>query len=412
MQTAATILQPYASASELHALLDACIGRLARRDGDYFVIEGERLRHIVDWLRAALANNEPWLKNVDDQGRPKKLMKFGSVDAILHEADKAMLKAAQRLKGVKLVDGDEEFVEMLDDGFYVVRLLTPAALDRESGEMQHCIGDGAYDRLVESGLNEYFSLRDQVGRPHATMEVKSGELTQLQGKQNAVPVEKYRNLLIPFIASMKWDVKSPEIWLGYVVDVDGEWHSICELPTGLEVKGDLDFRNSEFVRLPVNLKVGGDLYIARIGMTTLPAGLVVEGNFFLMYSEMMELPKGLVVGGSLQLEYTRMKSLPEGLKVGGNLYLTGTDITELPADIEVRGGIALEDTKIKTLPEGLKVGKFLSLMGTKIEALPAKLEVGTDLYLHGSKIKKLPKDMKVGGKIFDSMWASKASVNA
>jgi len=56
-----------------------------------------QLSHIADWLKAATVNRQPWLGHVDERDRPRKLMKFGSVEAIVNEADKAMLKAAQRL---------------------------------------------------------------------------------------------------------------------------------------------------------------------------------------------------------------------------------------------------------------------------------------------------------------------------
>lgn len=44
-------------------------------------------------------------------------MKFGSIEQIVHEADKAMLKAAHQLSTVKLVDGDEELFALPEDGF-------------------------------------------------------------------------------------------------------------------------------------------------------------------------------------------------------------------------------------------------------------------------------------------------------
>ncbi len=162
----------------------------------------EDIRHITDWLKAAVGNDEAWLKHLDDRGRPKKLMKFSSMEDITKEANKAMLKAAQRFSAVKLVEGDEELYAELQDGFYVVRLLTPAALDRESAQMQHCIGNGGYDKALANPDNLYLSLRDKHGKAHATLEVNDGKLIQLQGKQNTVPVDKYLDVLVPFLKSI------------------------------------------------------------------------------------------------------------------------------------------------------------------------------------------------------------------
>ncbi len=167
--------------------------------------------HVVDWLRAAIRNNEPWLKNVDDQGRPKKLMKFSSLDQIVAEADKAMRLAAEReyqkAMSVPMSTEDEEVVDRLEDGYYVVRMLTPAALDRESAQMQHCIGQGAYDDRVKlTDKYAYHSLRDRFGKPHVTIEAYLNRslgsietISQIQGKQNRRPDEKYLLVLCHFL---------------------------------------------------------------------------------------------------------------------------------------------------------------------------------------------------------------------
>ncbi len=164
-------LRPYHGGDErLGLLLSYCVGRLmlrtAKAGGDWREIaRDEELRHIADWLKAAIVNENAWLKNVDEWGRPKKLLKFSSIEDIIKEADKAMLKATQRLGSVKLVEGDEELYAHLEDGSYLVRLKTPAALDRESAQMQHCIGNGSYDDELDKPDNLYLSLRDKHGKP-------------------------------------------------------------------------------------------------------------------------------------------------------------------------------------------------------------------------------------------------------
>ena len=70
----------------------------------------------------------------------------------------------------------------------------------------------------------------------------------------------------------------------------------------LNVKGNLDLRNSNIESLPEGLKVGSNLYLQR--------------------SKITSLPKGLKVGGDLDLRYSKIiTSLPEGLKVGGDLFI-------------------------------------------------------------------------------------------
>ena len=49
---------------------------------------GDQIRHIVDWLEVAVRNDHAWLEKVDDKGRPKKLMKCGSIEQLHQEAEK------------------------------------------------------------------------------------------------------------------------------------------------------------------------------------------------------------------------------------------------------------------------------------------------------------------------------------
>lgn len=399
MSHVSALIEASVSAPDVRALLDICIGRLASRDGDRFKIDDEQLRHIADWLRAALTNDEPWLKNVDDRGRPKKLMKFGSVYAIVREADKAMLKAAQKLRVVKLADGDEELVETLQDGYYVVRLLTPTALDRESAEMQHCIGNGGYDEYLECDKHEFLSLRDKAGRPHVTMEIENGCVTQLQGKQNAVPVKKYRDLLIPFIKVQKLQVDIPAYRLGYVIDIHGDWHRIDELPEGLEVEGSVNLARTYVSSIPRGLKVGSYLSLAHSAIKKLPEGLEIGGELNLNYTDIEALPRDLKVGGDLSLIGSEIRSLPENLIVGKGLYLSDTKIGTLPRSLIVHGDVVLDGSDIVSLPEGLRFAGNLDLQRTAISALPKGLVVEGHLDLRETPIRSLPEDLMVGGSI-------------
>lgn len=383
------VLQPYASDPLLVFLLEACVGRLMSREGGGFAVNKKRLRHISDWLRAALANDEPWLKNVDDHGRPKKLLKFGSIDAIGREADKAMLKAAQKLCGVKLVDGDEELVEMLEDGYYVVRLLTPAALDRESSQMQHCIGNGGYDDCLKDRNNQYLSLRDPQGKAHATMEIIAGRLVQLQGKQNAAPIHKYLEVLIPYIRASGLAVDVPSSHLGHVMDIDGAFHPLENLPEGLKVKGNLDLADTQISTLPDGLWVGGYLSLSGTLITSLPKGLTVGDDLYLDGTPIAELPEGLWVRGDLDLNETLITALPRGLKVAKDLDLSDTPIDVLPDDLSVGGSLNLRRTKIAALPKGLSVGRHLNLRETQISELPGDLSVGKSVFLNDAMITAL-----------------------
>lgn len=418
----AKLLAPFGGEDErLERLLALSVGRVlanAARRGEEWrgLADPEKLRHAADWLRAALANDDPWLGNLDGKGRPKKLMKFRSVDDIVKEADKAMIKAAQRLSGVRLVEGDEELAAELEDGWSIIRLLTPSALDRESATMQHCIGNGGYDDLLGNEEFEFLSLRDPAGKPHATLEVANGCLTQLQGKQNNPPIPAYANRIAPFIQDRAIVVGIPARSLGYAVDVEGQWHDIHDLPDGLRIEDDLSLSGTQVAALPRNLTVGGSLYLRRTPVTELPDGLSVggrldledvritslpgdvrvAGTLDLRRSGVTELPEGLSVEGCLDLRGTSVAELPEGLKVGGDLFLNETRISLIPEDLAIGGDLYMLGTPATTLPNGLKIKGSLALGGSRIEKLPRGLEVGGYLDLSDTPIKSLPEDLKVG----------------
>ncbi len=365
-------LRPFYDGDErLGVLLSYCVGRVMLRSAKAGkswerLTRDEDIHHITDWLKAAVVNDEPWLNNLDDRGRPKKLMKFSSIEDITKEANKAMLKAAQRLSNVKLIDGDEELYAELQDGFYVVRLLTPAALDRESAQMQHCIGDGAYDADLAKPHCLYLSLRDKHGKPHATLEIKHGTLIQLQGKQNTIPTDKYLDILVPFLKTTGWPIDIPACILGHVIDVNGDWYKLNHLPDGLTVGGDLDLYRTKITHLPDGLKVGGRLNLRNTSTT--------------------HLPEGLTVGGYLDLQNTKITHLPEGLTVGGWFSLYGTEITEFPDGLTVGGNLFLQGAKIKHLPEGLKVGGYVDLRDSKVTELPDSLSPDTIIYIEDGKM--------------------------
>lgn len=49
--------------------------------------------HICDWLITAAADGQPWIANVDASGYPKKLMKCGSLERLVLEADQGFATA-------------------------------------------------------------------------------------------------------------------------------------------------------------------------------------------------------------------------------------------------------------------------------------------------------------------------------
>ena len=366
---------------KLAVLLTLSVGRvlsnLARKGQNWReAYDRSAINHIADWLRAAIVNGDPWLANVDARNRPLKLLKFGDVAQITKEADKAMHKANQKLGGITLAEGDEELFAELEDGFYIVRLMTPAALDKESAEMQHCIGNGGYDDMVENGFGYLLSLRDQHGKAHATIEVRPAydyelhhpkmEVEQIQGKQNEKPLDKYTRYLWPFLEHRPWSLDLIASEFGIVVDQNRKIHSIYELPEGFVSLGSVKAPQSgPEIKLPANMVVNGFLDLIKTPISVLPPNLRVEDDLRIDETEITELPSCLSVGGDISadnsalrkihLSKTNMGLLVEGcenlqfespIHVGGELWMRGSGVTSFPKGMKVDGEIHADDHHI------------------------------------------------------------------
>jgi hypothetical protein len=230
--------------------------------------------HIVDWLTADFMDSADWIDRVDDKGRPLKLMKCGSYEQLTHEADKAMRR---RLLGkvAPLGEEDESLVAELAEGYRVVKLLTPRALDAESSAMQHCVGQGSYDWYVKQGVIEILSLRDPAGHPHVTMEVSDDGrmIRQLKGKQNRHPVRRYMDLLKPY-GRAAW--KNADRYWQVVKDVDGNTYDADKIPAGTAFES---LSGVEVASLPARLTVRGNLNLPPLrDGERVPEDLQVDGR--------------------------------------------------------------------------------------------------------------------------------------
>jgi hypothetical protein len=317
-------------------LLDIFVGRLIPSDKnlrDYqlaalFQIQYEdHLRHVTDWIVADVERNAPWLHRLNVHGQPLKLAKITTIDAAVKEADKAMKRAADVLRATPgyVEPTHEKLFEDLGEGWSLVELASPAALDKESAMMGHCIGNGAYDTLL--GTRRYLSLRGSNGRSHATLELEGNVLLQLKGKQNSMPVRRYMEMLIPVIEREGWHLQEKPYATGYVQEVSGKLHPLDDLPDGLRLRS-MDLSFTTLARMPCDLVVVGSLIIGTTSIVALPENLHVGGDFSMAYSSIGGLAPGLVVEGDLDVSYTNVRKLPSDLRVRGSIRTSGTGIPD------------------------------------------------------------------------------------
>jgi hypothetical protein len=369
--------------ARVQLLLTYCLGRLFIKDdgrgGDWKALAASvDGRHIADWLRAAVANGEPWLGKVDELGRPRKLMKFGKVEQVAAEANKAMLKANQT-KIAHVADGNEAFVMELGNGLYVVRLLTPEALDYESSIMQHCIGNGGYDGALASGERQFFSVRGVTGKPHVTIDIDtaSGLVCQLKGKQNAHPDPVYVEALTPFFRSR------PGIRFlgntGLILDQNHRLVHVRSLPDGTVVDGDLRISGGDELVLPKNLTVKGDVEIRFIKNIALPETLSVGGTFLIEAAHLGGKIEQLTVGGWSAFFADVTHDTPSFLGTASveHLGFDNAAITELP-NLKVESisidNCAISDLSSLSVHEGLTALRLTNL--PNVTEIPAIRPVG------------------------------------
>lgn len=396
-------LLPFAPEMEVEDLADLYSVHVARTGERNVVPEMsplEAVEHVLEWLTWSVRDDVHWLKRQDGAGGIPKLLKLGSIPAMVIEADRSIAKLQAR--HMEQEDGeDAEVVMDLADRYRIWRLKSPRALRNETAMMQHCLGLGGYDSRLRTGTDVFYSLRTRTGKSHATMHVRrDGDrnvVVELRGKQNRMPILRYRRLVLPFLDREGFDWGKASAHSGIVVAEDDRHYPYEVLPEGLAVR-DLDVsRYRTVVDVTVLPRFTRNLRLGDVQLAALPENWTVPGNLDLAGSDIGSLPAGLHVKGDLDLTSTRrLRRLPPDLVVDGALILNNSKAREIPATIRfgrlVAHGIPLH------LPEGFRASGSMDLSEDYGNlALPDGLEVNGDLVLRGLALGALPAGLVVAG---------------
>lgn len=291
-----------------------------------------QLSHIIDWLVADLQAGARWLENVDEQGRPRKLLKCKTFEDLEREANKAMdRRNGQQAK--TLGPDDESLVADLGDGYTLVQMLTPEALDLESARMHHCIGHGAYDQRLKTGWSRFMSVRDRKRRPAATIELRRESngrwsIRQIEGKRNERPPCEVMDVIRTHATKRNW--RDLHYWWPVVDASDGGEYDIDRIPAGATVFS-LDISQAT---------------VETVGRFELPPDLTVLGDASIV--DGIEIPERLTVHGNLSLgdPYLQARKpfvLPESLHVDKEIRVWGRGeiVQPVPAHLHHRIRVAL-----------------------------------------------------------------------
>ena len=234
------------------------------------------------------------------------------------------------------------------------QLMTPKALDFESEYMGHCVGQGEYDYGVKKGSTKIYSIRDEHGEPHVTLEVRKSQVHQIKGKQDKAPVRKYVPSVVKFIEAQNFRVVHDLKNVG-LIQQDGKLYDIFNLPKNFVVKGDLDLSYMDLTELPdlSTVTVLGDFMCDHNQLTTLSgAPQSVGGDFSCDYNQLTTLsgaPQS--VGGIFYCDYNQLTSLVGAPKsVGGDFSCDYNQLTTLSgAPQSVGGNFSCDHNQLTTL---------------------------------------------------------------
>lgn len=257
--------------------------------------------HILDWIVSSAMDRVAWLSNVDAQARPKKLMKCSTYDDLAREADRYFEKRNGNMAKA-LGPDDESFLADLSNGYSIVEMLTPEALDLESASMHHCVGHGSYDARLRAGWARFLSVRDRKRRPVATVALRQEpnarwSIDQIQGKRNERPAREVMDALRMYAVDRNWWYR--QYWWPVVDSSGGGEYDLDRIPEGATILS-LEVNDYE-------LEIFPDL--------ALPAGLTVLCDADL--SPRVRLPEDMTVGRVLTFtkrsEDDPLIRLPESL---------------------------------------------------------------------------------------------------
>ncbi len=174
-----------------------------------------RVFDAVSWLEAAIENDMAWTNQLDNKGRPRKLLQISTFEHLetISSKDRRQIadkkrKAAERVFLKEDLTRDFEKIMDFDNGFYIVRLKTKKALALEGAYLEHCMADGDYDYCLGGNVTQFYSLRDSNNLPCVSMCVEKDQrrMTQVRGRRNSYPKEKFIAYVATFCSQIYVDL--------------------------------------------------------------------------------------------------------------------------------------------------------------------------------------------------------------
>lgn len=411
-----TAIQKLVDENGIHALQSAKPGQTEAED--YFIAEPVRetcaqLHHIMDFMVTAesygtidpvilskiqldiyMGDEEEKRLKWQKQKLPKLIARLSFKDAnqIAQRYMNYYLRVMRRQAEENVDDFEEIWRSRRKPNLALYQLCTADALDDESMQMNHCIGLGSYDRHLKSGDRYFYSLRSGT-RSIVTLEVKDGDIWQIEGKDNDPPAGEWLPHIGEMIVEQGWRPEYNETHkTGLVEDLENRLHPIDRLPKGLQTKHlNLSYLDCEELAIPENASFEGQLNLSGVkSIRSFAKGLVVGGDLILTGCENLEeLPSDMTVYGAIRItNCPNLTRLPDRFHACGDLEITGCqNLRKLPRSMKIGGSLRLKRLySLEEMPESLSVESELTIYGCdRVRSLPTDLKVHKALYLRELK---------------------------
>lgn len=406
----------------------------------------DTIRQVCVWITDALTSKRPWVERLDNEGRPDRLQQISTLEDAQNRVDKdaernlkEQFSEAGMMLGRKQRQGHIKIIRKLPDGNFWIQLLTGSALREEGNLMHHCLGNGTYDPFIRREGTAIYSLRNSNGFPQVTMQVENGVLLQCRDGENAPPLAENMDAVRAFIQE-KHLAMGKDFTLVCIVNQDGEYHSLREIPKGFRFNGSYVLKNSEWLKeFPADLSVAGEMLIKdcknfeRIDksvkgeksikidncakLQTLTGNLSAKNSLTISNNHELESISGKLCAG-MNLEINSCYGL---LYMAGNLA-AGRDIeihccsALLDIGNKIYAGNTMKIgacTQLKSIGKDITVGRDLHITNCQLfSTVGENLHVEGNLIIaHCPNIKPLPLSTHVGkiiywdGKTFESVAA-------
>lgn len=260
--------------------------------------ESTLVNNVIDWVIAEAHSGKDWPYSKGRNGLPTRLQGITCVEDL-----RMALALAEAENGGPFSLPDmpeyEELVTSFPDGAHVVRLTANEAYRREIMNMNSNIRFwGIFDNDdLENGKRSYWSIRDADGNVLAGIALNRFAICSVAGFNGVIIDEEIvNNYIRPLIEEFDLKAMEPLAVPHLVMDINGDFHDIYNLPDGITVHGNMFLYDNypKIASLPDNMTIQGQFVINKnINLRSTPKNLVAtDGIGFIKCPNLTEIGEG------------------------------------------------------------------------------------------------------------------------